>query len=340
MNIIKNFDMFKINYNMDLKRLSLALGVLFFGISLYAQDATFVNPQGIEFILIKPGKMTVGRFQPTVNRTGAFDFGGFQMPATSTGAAPNRGNNPGGGSQAMAAPQTGPTQNSGNNPGGGTTAMAARPPSPKLPEADYILAEKMAKEDALPGFEVSIEKPYYIGKFEVTQGQWRAVMGSNPSYFQGNKVADTADLHPVECVTWQDVQGFIKKLNALDKNHTYRLPTEFEWEYASRAGANDDISWSEIRASAVIAATKTSQVGTKKPNAWGLYDTLGNVWEWVQDYYNEKIFADPTPLKNGKEHVLKGAPFYGDVKNATYMTHAGGPGSKYDVGFRLVIETK
>ncbi len=65
---------------------------------------------------------------------------------------------------------------------------------------------------------------------------------------------------------------------------------------------------------------------------------LGNVWEWVDDYYNEKIFSDPVPPKKGKEHVLKGAPFYGDVKNATYMTHAGGPGSNYDVGFRLVME--
>ena len=123
-------------------------------------------------------------------------------------------------------------------------------------------------------------------------------------------------------------------------DHIYRLPTEFEWEYAARAGADDDISWDEIRTSAVIASRTTSEIGTKKPNAWGLYDTLGNVWEWVQDFYNEKIFPDPIPPKEGKEHVLKGAPFYGDVKNATYMTHAGGPGSKYDVGFRLVRETK
>jgi len=71
-----------------------------------------------------------------------------------------------------------------------------------------------------------------------------------------------------------------------------------------------------------------------------LHDVHGNVWEWVEDFYNEKIFADPIPPKKGKEHVLKGAPFYGDVKNATYMTHAAGPGSKYDVGFRIVMEIK
>ncbi|HZX73067.1 MAG TPA: SUMF1/EgtB/PvdO family nonheme iron enzyme, partial [Cyclobacteriaceae bacterium] len=104
--------------------------------------------------------------------------------------------------------------------------------------------------------------------------------------------------------------------------------------------ATDDIPWADIRTNAVISQKTTAVVGTKKPNAWGLYDTLGNVWEWVQDVYNEKIFADPVPPKSGKEHVLKGAPFYGDVKNATYMTHAGGPGSKYDTGFRIVMEVK
>jgi sulfatase modifying factor 1 len=283
---------------MRLKTLSLIGIGLLATISLFAQDSTFTSPEGIEFILIKPGKMVVGKFQPTVNKSGSFGGGNTRPNATSN------------------------------------------PRSPRLPESDYELADKLAKEDALPGFEVTIKQAYYIGKFEVTQGQWKKVMGTNPSYFQGNKVKDNADQHPVESVSWQDVQTFIKKLNALDKSRKYRLPTEFEWEYAARAGAQDDIAWSDIFASAVIAKQQTSVVGTKKPNAWGLYDTLGNVWEWVQDVYNEKIFADPIPQKSGKEHVLKGAPFYGDVKNATYMTHAGGPGSKYDVGFRLVMEVK
>ena len=136
-------------------------------------------------------------------------------------------------------------------------------------------------------------------------------------------------------------EGLHQKLNQLEKGKAiYRLPTEFEWEYAARAGATDDIAWNEINATAQIAKLTTQPVGGKNPNAWGLYDMLGNVWEWVDDFYNEKMFADPVPGKRGKEHVLKGAPFYGDVKNATYMTHAGGPGSNYDVGFRLVMELK
>jgi len=205
----------------------------------------------------------------------------------------------------------------------------------------YRIALEMAKHDAMPGFEVNIKQPYYIGQFEVTQGQWEKIMGTNPSYFKAGKVKDDAVQHPVENVSWHDAQQFIKKLNELEKGKAvYRLPSEFEWEYAARAGATDDITWNEIRKTAVIATNTTSMVGKKQPNAWGLYDMLGNVWEWVEDFYNEKIFADPIPPKKGKEHVLKGAPFYGDVKNATYMTHAAGPGSKYDVGFRVVMEIK
>ncbi len=201
------------------------------------------------------------------------------------------------------------------------------------------LAGELARRDARPGFDVRIEKPYYIGKFEVTQEQWTKVMGSNPSVFQGNKLNRDAARHPVESVSWKEAQQFIKKLNQLEKGKArYRLPTEFEWEYAARAGATDDIPWSAIRLQAQMGTRTTQTVGGKKPNAWGLYDMLGNVWEWVQDYYNEKIFADPTPPKRGKQHVLKGASFVGDVKNATYMTHAAGPGNSWDVGFRVVME--
>lgn len=228
-----------------------------------------------------------------------------------------------------------------------------QPPYPKPPDAatqktdgfswtsnDYQLAEKLVKQDAQKGFTVTIRKPYYIGKFEVTQAQWKQVMGTNPSAFQGDVVKDNADQHPVEQVSWQDVQKFLLKLNALDKEHRYRLPTEFEWEYAARADADDDISWKAIWASAQLGSMTTAPVGQKTPNAWGLYDTLGNVWEWVQDVYNEKIFADPTPPRSGSQHVLKGASFVGDVKNATYMTHAAGPGNGWDVGFRVVMEAK
>ena len=260
---------------------------------LYAQDAAYTNSIGMEFLLIQPGSMVVGRFQPPYP----------VVPASDKVVADNKR---------------------------------------RLlwTEKDYQLAEKLVKQDAQPGFPVTISRPYYIGKFEVTQGQWKQVMGNNPSAFQGDKVKDNADLHPVDNVTWQGAQQFLSKLNTLDKEHHYRLPTEFEWEYAARAGAQDDIAWKDIQAAAQLGSVTTGLVGQKKPNAWGLYDTLGNVWEWVQDNYNGKLFADPVPTSSGKQHVLKGASFVGDVKNATYMTHAGGPGNGWDIGFRVVMESK
>lgn len=263
---------------------TLLIALLFAGLVANAQEKTFTNKIGIEFILIQPGTMTVGKFEPTVDR-----------PAD---------------------------------------------PNERLPDSVYVKAEKLAKAAYLPGFEVKLDKPYYIGKFEITQAQWRNVMGTNPSVFTASKVSDDVDKHPVENVSWKDVQSFIKKLNKLDKEHTYRLPNEFEWEYAARAGNRDDIAWKEIFESAVLSGKTTTAVGSKNPNAWGVYDMLGNVWEWVQDAYNEKMFADPVPPKSGKQHVLKGSSFTGDVKNATYMNHSAGPGNGFDVGFRIVMEVK
>ena len=214
--------------------------------------------------------------------------------------------------------------------------------------ADLTLCQKMAAQAASPGFLVTIAKPFYIGKFEVTQNEWRRVMGSNPSVFQGSKVRGDAGLHPVENVSWEDAQAFVRKLNQLEKTHVYRLPSEFEWEYAGRAGGPGQVGWTDIRQQAVQGlraaadGTKptTHAVGSKQPNAWGLYDMLGNVWEWVADPYNEQTFPDPVPPARGTQHVLKGAGFVSDVKNAIYATHGAGPGDRWDVGFRIVKDVE
>lgn len=198
---------------------------------------------------------------------------------------------------------------------------------------EFALAQSLAERDTRDGFGVKIKKAFYLGQYEVTQGQWKRVMGNNPSTFSTD-----GDNRPVEGISWSDAQAFIAKLNKLEPNSKYRLPTEFEWEYAARAGATGDISWSLIDKTANLNKTHTIAVGEKEANAWGFYDMLGNVWEWVNDYYNEKLFADPRPPKRGSEHVLKGASFAGDVKNATYMTHAAGPGNVWDVGFRILRE--
>ena len=204
-------------------------------------------------------------------------------------------------------------------------------------DTEFRLAKILALRDTSSGFHVRIDHPYYIGRFEVTQREWMLVMNTNPSVFQGELVDDYSR-HPVENISWNDAQEFLKRLNAMEPERTYRLPTEFEWEYAARADARGDIPWPEVQRMAQLGTTTTQKVGQKAPNAWGLYDMLGNVWEWVEDVYNEKIFADPKPPTSGSTHVLKGASFTGDVKNATWLTHAGGPGNGWDVGFRVVLE--
>jgi formylglycine-generating enzyme required for sulfatase activity len=189
-----------------------------------------------------------------------------------------------------------------------------------------------------------IGRAFYIGKYEITQAQFFSVMGRNPSRFQGANVEGDASRHPVEQVSWDDAQAFVRELNAREKIHAYRLPTEFEWEYAGRAGGRGQVDWDVIRRQAVQGlrakpgepTPTTRPVGSREPNAWGLYDMLGNVWEWVQDLYNEKTFPDRTPPVVGLQHVLKGGGFLSDVKNAIYATHAAGPGDGWDVGFRIV----
>lgn len=202
---------------------------------------------------------------------------------------------------------------------------------------ELAAARALAEKDYSNGFEVVIERPFYLARFEVTQEQWMKVMGNNPSTFKN----DTTDIgkYPVESVSWKQANAFVDRLNKIEKTKRYRLPTEFEWEFAARAGRLKDIPWEEIQKEAQLGGKHTYPVGGKRPNPIGIYDMLGNVWEWVQDCYNEKIFADSIPVRNDcTMHVLKGASFSGDVKNATYMTHAAGPANGWDVGFRVLME--
>jgi formylglycine-generating enzyme required for sulfatase activity len=227
--------------------------------------------------------------------------------------------------------------------GGLDKAVPLPAPPPEMTDADYAKAERDAKASFRAGFRVEMPRAYDIGRHEVTQGQWKKVMGANPSVFPLDKSRPDADEYPVDSVTWEQAQDFVRRLNALENTTAYRLPTEFEWEYAARGGATDDIAWTKIREQAHMGLGRykeTGAVGRLQPNPWGLYDTLGNVWEWVQDFYNEKLFADPRPPRSGKVHVLKGSGFLGDVKNATYLTHDAGPANGFDVGFRIVRAAK
>jgi formylglycine-generating enzyme required for sulfatase activity len=197
--------------------------------------------------------------------------------------------------------------------------------------------------DELPRHKVCITKSFYLGKHEITQGQWVAVMGNNPSHFKGRS-------KPVEQVSWHDAKTFIKRLNQSEGGNHYRLPTEAEWEYAARAGTSSAWHFGDDEGSAGQYAwydgnsgERTHPVGQKKPNPWGLYDMYGNVWEWVQDWYGENSYRnhatnDPEGAGSGRYRVRRGGAWSagaGGLRSA-YRSYSS-PGNRYsNLGFRLV----
>jgi formylglycine-generating enzyme required for sulfatase activity len=182
---------------------------------------------------------------------------------------------------------------------------------------------------------------FYIGKYEVTQAQWRAIMGSNPSHFTG-------DNNPVEQVSWEDVQKFIKKLNK-KTGKKFRLPTEAEWEYAARGGnkrKNYKYSGSDnIFVVAWYNVATTHSVGLMRPNDLGIYDMSGNVWEWCQDWYGSYSGShqeNPTGPSNGSSRVLRGGCWSNAAKYCR-VTNRGGdnPANRRNfVGFRLACSAE
>lgn len=156
-------------------------------------------------------------------------------------------------------------------------------------------------------------KSFLLGKTEVTQGQWKALMGSNPSAFK-----NCGDNCPVENVSWDDAKQYIQKLNARSRKQ-YRLPSEAEWEYTARAGSGGKWSFGDDESQLPNhawfkdnRAGNTQGVGQKQANAFGLFDMHGNVWEWVQDCFHESYTGAPsdgsawTSSCNGGERVLRG----------------------------------
>ena len=198
-----------------------------------------------------------------------------------------------------------------------------------------------AFDDEIPTHRVTLSS-YYIGQTEVTQALWQAVMGSNPSYFEGNSL-------PVEKVSWNDCQEFISRLNQIT-GKTFRLPTEAEWEYAARGGNRsqgykysgsntiDDVAWYKSNSEDL-----THTVATKAPNELGLYDMSGNVWEWCWDLYGEYSSSDqtnPTGPSSGDFRIYRGGSFRHEAWGCRVS------GRKYcppeiifaNVGFRLALE--
>ena len=178
---------------------------------------------------------------------------------------------------------------------------------------------------------------YYIGATEVTQAQWRAVMGNNPSHFRGDNL-------PVDGVTWEEAQLFCEKLSKLSGRH-YTLPTEAQWEYAASGGmqtqysggANlDEVAWYGAN-----SGRRTHAVALKLPNAFGLYDMSGNIWEWCSDWYAPYEIAEqlnPTGPQSGTERVLRGGSWIIEAEHCrvTYRNANAPTARDYNYGFRVV----
>ena len=200
---------------------------------------------------------------------------------------------------------------------------------------------KDPEPDEKPTHQVTLTNDYYIGKTEVTQALWMAVMGNNPSYFIGDNL-------PVESVSWNDCQKFISKLNSLT-GQNFRLPTEAEWEFAARGGNNSnhyqysgsnelgDVAWYVGN-----SGDTTHVVATKQPNELGIYDMSGNVWEWCSDWfgnYSSSSLTNPTGPNSGSYRVLRGGGWSSLARNCrSSYRHGVAPGNgSLDDGLRLVL---
>jgi formylglycine-generating enzyme required for sulfatase activity len=200
-------------------------------------------------------------------------------------------------------------------------------------------------ENEKPVHEVCVDD-FYIGTYKVTQGQWKKIMGDNPSYFRR-----CGDDCPVENVSWNDVRGFIRILNRRS-GMTYRLLTEAEWEYAARSGGKRE-KWAGTNSESELgdyawysgnAGKQTHPVGLKKPNGLGIYDMSGNVWEWVQDIYSSTAYAsqrrnNPVYTGSGIGHAFRGGSWYYNAPGVrtTFRDHRA-PNiliRHHNIGFRL-----
>ena len=206
------------------------------------------------------------------------------------------------------------------------------------------MGSKGGEDNERPAHKVTISKVFYIGKYEVTQAQYKSVMGENPSKFKGAN-------NPVDEISWNAATKFCKKLSKITEKN-YRLPTEAEWEYACRAGTTTEYYWGDSDKDVGIyewysgnSGSKSHPVGLKKPNPWGLFDISGNVYEWVNDryaleYYKQSPEMDPKGAKVGNERIFRcGSWAFGpnDLR-ASARGHKSQDHKYSNSGFRVVLE--
>lgn len=211
--------------------------------------------------------------------------------------------------------------------------------------------ETNALTDEAPAHTVVISKAFYMAQTEVTQQQWLKVMENKPGPDEVWQREDWKSL-PVISVSWFMAQRFVEELNKMDDKYRYRLPTEAEWEYVAKAGINAlrpvDLEELEDYAWFINNSKDMPQpVATRKPNRFGVYDMMGNVWEWVDDWYAADTYTkekrtDPTSPSNGRSKVRRGGSYHCPL----HLTRPGyrsanPPGTSYEVlGFRVIAEPR
>ena len=216
-----------------------------------------------------------------------------------------------------------------------------------VPAGKFVMGSPKEERDRLdsegPRRDVTLSKAFYLGIYHVTQEQYEAVTGTNPSKFK-------EATRPVEQVSWNDAVAFCRKASA-KTGKRFRLPTEAEWEYACRAGTDtcfsfgdDDRALGEHAWFSDNSGKSTHPVGQKKPNAWGIYDMHGEVWQWCSDWYADSYTGaaskDPQGPKSGKNHVCRGGSWLGSPSmcRSAFRTSTA-PGNRIAYfGFRVVVE--
>jgi formylglycine-generating enzyme required for sulfatase activity len=246
------------------------------------------------------------------------------------------------------------------SPSNGLDALIEGDGMVRIAPGEFLMGSQQGNPDERPVHRVRITRAFEMGRREVTQAQWETVMGEahprpesplrnaqgaevsrKPSHFAGAGL-------PVESVSWDDVQLFLQRLNDRELTHHYRLPTEAEWEYACRAGrtggvaANASEAWCKENSD-----QQTHPVGEKSPNAWGLFDMMGNVAEWVEDWYARDYYEgtplnDPAGPRGGTYRVFRGGSWLDATKDcrASFRGFDFPISRFYHVGFRVVRTLK
>lgn len=216
----------------------------------------------------------------------------------------------------------------------------------RVPAGTFQMGAVDGEEDERPVHEVEIETAFFMGAGEVTQAQWEVLMDHNPSYFRGR-------FRPVDSVSWNRAQEFIRRLNEKEDTDLYRLPTEAEWEYAARGGSETRFYFGDERDSlsnhawySVNSDERTHRTEQKNPNSFGLHDVHGNVWEWTRDAYDPTFYrrsARVNPVNPGEQdapRVIRGGGWFavGSMMRSANRGWARPGVQDSKLGFRLVRE--